>query len=638
MRILFLTNELGTGGAEKLTVSYALGLAARGHETAVAYGSYDSEAEPLRAAGIGVFPTGTGLLSAKTLPARARRLKEAAAEFQPNVIHAQSVMTAVMARLALPDVPLLVTIHGISKSNEPLAALLLRAASVRLTAVSEAAAEGLRRHRWAPRVDILPPGIDVDRLRADAAAGAVEPFGEPAIVCVARHHRVKGIDVLLRALPDVLEAFPDAGLTLVGSGFELQSNIALASELGIEEHCRFPGLIPVAAPHIAAADVVVLPSRREGLPVVALEALALERPLVATDVGGTSTVAVDGETAWLVPPEDPRALAAAIVACLGNPEEAARRARAGHELVVDRFDSRPMLDLVERLLRELVHGRQSVPPIKSHTYHRLVRLHQRRRIVTRQARSGAAKDWRGVRIFGYHRVGDLDDVTAVSPESFRQQMEHLAESDVTIVRLEEALRLLEEPVDGRYACVTFDDGYLDTLDTALPVLERLGIPATVYVVVDVIEGRATFDWHPAPPPAILVDDLPRLLAPGLVDVQSHSITHRRLTLLSDEELREEITGSRTRLAEHVPMPTSFCYPAGIYGPREVEAVYDAGYRAGLTTRPGLNLGGFPLGELRRTMLYWGDDLEAFTAKLDGALDEASTVTRILAARRARART
>jgi glycosyltransferase involved in cell wall biosynthesis/peptidoglycan/xylan/chitin deacetylase (PgdA/CDA1 family) len=585
-----------------------------------------------------LFPIGIGLglLRAKTLPERARRLKDAAAEFTPNVVHAQSVMSAVMARLALPDVPLLVTIHGISKSNEPLAALLLRAAGVHLTAVSEAAAEGLRRHRWAPPVEILPPGIDVDRLRADASAAHVEPFGEPSIVCVARHHPVKGIDVLLRALPGVLEAFPDAGLTLVGTGPELQGNIALAAELGIEEHCRFPGLIPVAAPYIASADVVVLPSRREGLPVVALEALALERPLVATDVGGTSTVAVDGETAWLVPPEDPQALAAAIVECLEQPEEAARRARAGHELVAERFDTRPMLDLVERLLRELVHERQSVPPLKSYTYHRLVRLNQRQRIAWKMRRR-AATDWQGVRIFGYHRVASLDDVTAVSPDAFTAQMEHLVDSDVEVVQLEAALRLLEEPVDGRYACVTFDDGYLDTLDTALPVLERLRIPATVFVVVDVLEGRATFDWNPAPPPAIRVDDLPRLLASGLVDVQAHSVTHRRLTMLSDEELREEVAGSRMRLAKHVPTPTSFCYPAGIYGPREVEAVYAAGFRAGVTTRPGVNVGGFPLGDLRRTMLYWGDDLEAFAAKLDGALDESTAAARFLAARRSHAR-
>lgn len=637
MRILFLTNSLGTGGAEKLTVSYALGLWERGHETAVAYGAVDSQADPLRAAGIELFQIGTGRLRAKALPAWGRCLREAAGSFRPDAIHAQSVTSAVMARLALPRVPLLVTIHGISKSDEPLAALLLRAAGVRLTAVSEAAAEGLRRHRWAPPVDILPPGIDVARLRSDAAAETADVFGEPALVCVARHHHAKGVDVLLRALPAVLEAFPSTGLTLVGTGSELQPNMTLAAELGVEERCRFLGMIPFAGPHIAAADVVVLPSRREGLPVVALETLALERPLVATDVGGTPTVAVDGETAWLVPPEDPQALAAAIVDCLQRPDEAARRARAGRELVAVRFDTRPMLDLVERLLRELVHGRQSVPPLKSHTYHRLVRLNQRQRIA-RKTRRGPAREWQGVRIFGYHRVGSLDDVTAVSPEAFRAQMEHLAESDVKVVRLEEALRLLEEPVDGRYACVTFDDGYLDTLDTALPVLESLGIPATVFVVVDVLEGRATFDWSPAPPPAIRVDDLPRLLASGLVDVQAHSVTHRRLTLLSDEELREEVAGSRARLAKHVPTPTSFCYPAGIYGPREVEAVYEAGFRAGVTTRAGLNVGGFPLGDLRRTMLYWGDDLEAFAAKLDGALDESSVAMRFLAAQRARART
>ena len=107
-------------------------------------------------------------LKPSTVVEWSRRLKRVVASFRPDVIHAQSVTSALAARLAAPRVPLLVTIHGISKSNEPVASVLLRAANVRLTAVSEAAAAGLLRHSWAPPVDILGPGIDIDQIERQA--------------------------------------------------------------------------------------------------------------------------------------------------------------------------------------------------------------------------------------------------------------------------------------------------------------------------------------------------------------------------------------------------------------------------------------------------------------------------------------
>jgi glycosyltransferase involved in cell wall biosynthesis len=365
MRVLFLTHELATGGAEKLTVSYALGMIDRGHHVGVAFSFRDAQAGPLREAEIELFRLFEKGLRPSTLLPWVGRLRKAIHAFAPDVIHAQSVTTAIAARLAAPRVPLLVTIHGISKANEPLASVLLRAAGVRLTAVSEVAAAGLLRHRWAPQVDILRPGIDIAQISRQAnGSEPPELLGRPRIVCVARQDHVKGVDVLIRALPAVLGAHPDAGLTLVGDGYELPSNRRLAAELGLEEHAVFVGPIPYAAPYIRAADAVVLPSRREGLPIVALEALALERPVVATDVGGTSSVVVDGTTGWLVRAEDPAALAAAIVECLDNKAEAARRARAGHELVAERFGSGPMLDTVEQLLQELVSKTKRAPPAK----------------------------------------------------------------------------------------------------------------------------------------------------------------------------------------------------------------------------------------------------------------------------------
>ena len=638
MRILFLTPTLGTGGSEKLTVGYALGLARRGHDTAVAYGFADSQAGPLREAGLDLFELSPRRLKPWTLHEWARRLRQACSEFRPDVIHAQSVTSAVASRLAAPRVPLLVTIHGISSANEPLASLLLRAADVRLTAVSEASGAGINRHPWAPDVEILGPGVDTQQITHDAdSLGPVDLPGPPSLVCVARQDPAKGIDVLLRSVALVAREHPNVGLTLVGTGDELAANRALAARLGVAERTLFAGLIPYAAPYLRAADIVILPSRREGLPVVALEALTLERPVIASAVGGTPSVVIDGETGWLVPPEDPDALAAAIRDCLDQPVEAARRSRNGRLLVERSFAVGPMLDKVEAILGELASAGKGVPLSKPRSYHQAVRAHQRARISLWRVRRTTAGEWQGVRIFGYHRVTADEDVFAVTPDAFRSHMEHLARSGVTVVPLHRALELLERPVEGRYACVTFDDGYLDNLHHALPVLESLDLPATIFAIADVLEGRKSFDWYQEPPPHLTLDDLPRLLSSGLVDVQAHSRTHRRLTLLSDHEVESEVAGSKRQLERHLPYSlTSFSYPAGLYGRREIDVVLAAGFRAGVTTAAGVNTGGGALGELRRTMIYWRDGTSEFKAKLEGALDRPSRLSTRLQARRARA--
>jgi glycosyltransferase involved in cell wall biosynthesis/peptidoglycan/xylan/chitin deacetylase (PgdA/CDA1 family) len=635
MRILFLTPTLGTGGAEKLTVDYALGMQRRGHQVAVAYGFANSQGGPLRDAEIALYELSARKIKPWTMREWVAGLREAIREFRPDVIHSQSVTSSVAGRIAAARLPQLVTIHGISRSNEPLASLLLRAANVRLTAVSEASAAGIGRHLWAPSVDILGPGIDTRELAALAAGDEPDLIGSPRLVCVARQDPAKGIDILLRAVALLAKSFPDIGLTMVGTGTHLETNRALAEKLELEARTAFAGLIPYAVPYIRAADVVVLPSRREGLPIVALEALALERPVVATAVGGTPTVIRDGETGLLVPPEDPVALADAIAESLHDPDAAARRARAGRALVEERFAAEPMLDMIERLLRELVDSRNGVPSSKPRAYHKAVRSHQRARIALWRLRRPAST-WSGVRIFGYHRVSHDDDVFSVTPMDFRRQMDHLAASSVEVVPLTRALDLLEAPVEGRYACITFDDGYLDNFDHALPVLESLGLPATIFLITDVLEGTSTFDWYRVPPQQIRLEHLPRLLVSGLVDVQAHSRSHRRLPFLSPDDLEREVAGSKRRLEQYLPYPvTTFSYPAGLYGPREVAAVLNAGFRAAVTTAAGVNPGDRPLGDLRRTMIYWRDGLDEFIAKLEGALDRPSRALMHLQARRGR---
>jgi peptidoglycan/xylan/chitin deacetylase (PgdA/CDA1 family) len=267
-----------------------------------------------------------------------------------------------------------------------------------------------------------------------------------------------------------------------------------------------------------------------------------------------------------------------------------------------------------------------------------MRAHRSARIW--RARRKAPCDWNGVRILGYHRICDDPHPLSVAPDAFRAQMEALAASDATPISVPDAVALLRDgPVEGRYVCITFDDGYRDNLEAAVPVLRELGIPATIYVPTHVIDGPATFYWYDDPPPALSWAQCDALVAEGLVEVQAHTRTHPWLPQVDEERAREEIEGSRADLEARGYAVTSFCYPGGLFGPRDVQLVRDAGYAAAMTTAHGVNDGTGDPFTLRRTLIYWEDGPREFELKLAGALDDASVLRSLLGgvlARRMRA--
>ena len=633
MRILLFTPGLGLGGSERLTLAYARGLSARGHETLIAHGPPERLADVADAAGIARRLVREDRLTTGTLPHWLRDLRALVREFRPDVIHTQSIRTTAAMALAAPRTPLLATVHGIEESDEHGAALILRASRARVVAVSEASANGLRRHHFAPPVAVVSGGVDVEALEqaAQGAPATPLPARRPLVVCLARHFPVKGVDVLVEAFAAVLAAVPGAGLLLVGGGPDHETLKARVAALGIADAVTFTDRQTNPAPYLAAADLAVLPSRREGLPVSALEAFALGKAVVATAVGGTPDVVRDGETGWTVPSEDPAALAGAIVAALEAPEERARRALLGHELVERDYSMRGMIDQIEALCRSLAAEHAARPTLA----YRAHRAYQRARVV--RARLGTPA-WSGVRILGYHRIADAPfESLAVSPARFREQMRAVAESGAEPIRLDAALDLLRGPVTGRYVCVTFDDGYRDNLLEGAPILREYGVPATIFIASRIVDGELPFHWYPDPPPALSWSEVGELVAGGLVDVQSHTLTHPLLPQVDDARSREEIVASKAEIERHVPYAvTSFCYPAGLYGPREVGFVREAGYAAAVTTNPGVNAGGGDLLQLRRTLVYGADDLATFRAKLGGALDNETVLRRKLHARRSRA--
>ena len=186
----------------------------------------------------------------------------------------------------------------------------------------------------------------------------MEP-GAPIVGVVGRLELEKGHPTLLEAWPLVLAEQPGAYLMIVGEGSRLDALHAIAREQGIERHVIFTGRRDDIPAITAAFDVAVLPSYREAQGLTILEAMALSRPVVASNVGGIPEMVEDGVTGLLVPPHDPPALAAAIVRLLADHQLADMVARAGHDLVHDRFCIQLMVNAVQELYDE---GARAVRP------------------------------------------------------------------------------------------------------------------------------------------------------------------------------------------------------------------------------------------------------------------------------------
>lgn len=186
----------------------------------------------------------------------------------------------------------------------------------------------------APRVVVVPEGIDLDAWSELPEPG---PWARrPVILNVARQYPRKNTATLLRALPAVLEAVPDARLRVVGGGPELGALRGLARELGLGEAVRFLGAVEDATAlrrEYASAAVFCLPSLQEGFGIVYLEAMAAGLPVVAGRAGAAPEVVPDGRVGHLVPPLDAGALADALVRLLRDSESRRAFGRRGRRRV-----------------------------------------------------------------------------------------------------------------------------------------------------------------------------------------------------------------------------------------------------------------------------------------------------------------
>jgi glycosyltransferase involved in cell wall biosynthesis len=370
MHVVYLIDSLIAGGAERSLAALAPHYRSLGIELDVAY-LYERDNVWLPA----IEASGASTYSLAGSGGRfglLRRATELLHDRRPDLVHTTLFDADVIGRLAslftrVPTVCSLVNEnYGAAQLSDPrLTTWKVRAAQAidaatsrrvaRFHAVSNSVAEAMSRRLHVPRerVDVIPRGRDPKSLgsrtggrRKAARAALGVSVDTKLLLAVGRHEHQKGFDVLLRAFQGVLRERQDARLVIAGrdgSTTPLLQN--LAHELHLGDAVSFLGFRDDVPELLCGADVFVSTSRWEGSPGGIIEALALETPIVATDIDATTEILGSAEIATLVPVDDVHALARALQAP-GDAVHTARSTQAGRSRFLSRFT-------IERVAREM---------------------------------------------------------------------------------------------------------------------------------------------------------------------------------------------------------------------------------------------------------------------------------------------
>ncbi|MFD0696962.1 polysaccharide deacetylase family protein [Paenibacillus sp. GCM10027628] len=182
-------------------------------------------------------------------------------------------------------------------------------------------------------------------------------------------------------------------------------------------------------------------------------------------------------------------------------------------------------------------------------------------------------------VLNYHSIGiEPGNPYVLHPDAFARQMKYLAAHHYTPISLSDFALMLEKKkvVPRRPVLLTFDDGYVDNYELALPLLRQYGFPAAVFVLPGNIGHENYLSWP----------QIKEMLAAGW-EVQPHSMTHPHLPQLTAAQQREEITESRRQIEAQLGTTADiFAYPYGEYNEETLAILKEAGFRYSFTTKPG----------------------------------------------------
>ena len=220
-----------------------------------------------------------------------------------------------------------------------------------------------------------------------------------------------------------------------------------------------------------------------------------------------------------------------------------------------------------------------------------------------------------VPILGYHKVGAFkgDHVPTVSPESFGRQLALLARLRYRVLSFDEFAGCLDraEPFPRRSAVITFDDGYEETCTVAWPLLKRFGFPATVFIAPGEVGQPGFVTWEQV-----------SAMASDGITIGSHTMHHSYLPLVKEEQLMDELLGSKQAIESRIRQPVHYLsYPIGGFTPQAQAVTRQAGYLAACTTNRALKPARLDRYALRRIKMTERDAHPLFfLAKMSGYYD------------------
>jgi glycosyltransferase involved in cell wall biosynthesis len=352
MRVLMMMSSVAMGGAEQITVSVLPYLEAAGITPLLCTLNTRRDSpitERLAQTGVKRFDLGARRMVDPLAWRRFRRLLQ---QEKIDLLNTQDQDTHIYGGLAgwQLNMPVVMTRHVVGEPSTTLkerlrARLVLLAArhgARRLVAVSDAVRQAFARQAGVPlaKIDTIHNGIDVQKFatrhqRQSKRAELGWDPDRPIVIMVAVLRPGKGHELLFEALPHLKAALPGVQVKLVGDGALNDDLRQQAAPFG--DTVEFLGQRIDVPELLGASDVLVLPSWSEALPTVLLEAGAASLPVVATDVGGTSEIVVDGQTGFIVPPGNAPALAGRLLEVLENPTRGQQMGREARARVVSCF-------------------------------------------------------------------------------------------------------------------------------------------------------------------------------------------------------------------------------------------------------------------------------------------------------------